>query len=105
MQAHPLAPKSAPQHAVGVALQPGDECRHVRLRRGRAARGGLVDLGIGRDVDKVIGGVVGHRPQRMTQAERTGRRSRDERPDHGGEEDEDPRLVGRPGYTAGRARL
>ena len=116
----PLAAVRAPEHAVGVALQPADERRHARLGLGRAVRGGVVDLGIGRDVDEVIGGIVGHRPQRMAEAERAGRRGHDQRRDRGGEKDErathepsdrpprralDPRLDGRPGYTAGRARL
>jgi hypothetical protein len=36
----------------------------------------------------VIGGVVGHRPGRSTEAEGAGRRGRDEHREDGGEEDE-----------------
>ena len=83
-----LAAVGTPEHTVGMALQPADERRHARLGLGRAVRGGVVDLGIGRDVDEVIGRVVGQRPERVPDPERAGRGSHDERRDHGGKEDE-----------------
>ena len=73
-----LAAVRAPEDAVGVALQPGDERRHARLGLGRAVRRGVVDLGIGRKVDEVIGGVVGHRDGRPAEAEGARRSGDDE---------------------------
>jgi hypothetical protein len=83
-------------------------------------RGGVVLLGIGREADEMIGGVVGHRNGRLAEAERAGRSGKGERRDRGQEGDHEtrhppaigphprtlePRLDGGPGYTAGRARL